>query len=72
MHVKRIYILLLLDGMLYKYQLSSTVLLSFNACVSFLLLYLAELHIDISVLKSPLLLSLSFSPFMSVNICLIY
>ena len=54
-------------------NISSTVLISFNACVSFSLFCVAELPIDMSVLlKSPLLLLLSFFPFMSVNICLIY
>ena len=65
MHFKRIYILLLLDGMLYKCQLSSTVLLSLKACVSFPLLPLAGPHADVRVSLSP-----SFAPVTSVAFAL--
>ena len=48
--------------------------MSFKACASLLIFLLDDLSIDTSgILKSPtIILLLSISPFMSVNVCLIY
>ena len=48
--------------------------MSFKACVSLFIFYLDDLSIYVSgVLKSPsIIVLLSISPFMSVNICFIY
>ena len=48
--------------------------MSFKACVSLLIFYLEDLSIDESgVLKPPtIIVLLLISPFMAVNICLIY
>ena len=72
-HWKSMYFLLLLDGLTYKYQ-SSPSDVSFKACVSLLILCLDYLSIDLSgVLKSPtIIILLSISPFVYVDICLIY
>ena len=72
--LRRKCILLFLDGMSYKYQLSPFGLMSFKACVSLLIFCLDDLCIDISpVLKFPVIIVLcSVSPFMLVNICFMY
>ena len=75
MHWKRMCILWLLDGMLYKYQLSPSGLnLSLKACVSLLIFCLDDLSIDESGVLDPptIIVLLSISPFMDVSICLIY
>ena len=53
-------------------SISSNVL--FKACVSLLVFYFHDLSIGVSwVLKSPpIIVLLSISPFMSVNVCLMY
>ena len=62
MHVRRICILLLLNGMFYKYLLSPLGLsnASFKACVSLLVFCLL------------IIVLLSISPLKAVNCCLIY
>ena len=59
-HLRRKCILLFLDGMSYKYQLSlSGIFVSFKACVSFLIFCLDGLSIGVSeVLKSPTIIVL--------------
>ena len=68
------YILLLLDGMLSKYQLSPSGLICVLKSVFPLVFCLDDLSIDeCGVLKSPtIIVLLSISPFMAVSICLIY
>ena len=75
MHLKRMCILLLRDGMFYIdfiKSISSNVLL--KTSVSLLIFCLNDLSIDLSgVLKSPtLIILLSISPFMSANVCFMY
>ena len=72
MHLKRMCILLLSDGMLFKYQLSIWSNVLFKTCVSYLIFCLDDLSIDKSgVLKSLLfIVLLLISPFTSVNIAL--
>lgn len=70
MHWRRMCILLLWDRMLYICQLNPFSNMLLKACVSLLSLYLDDLSIDVSwVLKSHTVI---VSPFISVNICLIY
>ena len=58
-HLKRMCILLLLDGMLYKYQLSLSVLMCHLRHVSLLIFCLDDLFIDESgVLMSPTIVCL--------------
>ena len=46
---------------------------SYKTCVSLLIFCFDDLSIGVSgVLKSPIILSLSISPFMSVSVCLMY
>ena len=75
MHLRRMCILLLLNEMLFKYQLSPIgINVSFKACTSLLVFYLDDLSSDeTGVLKAPshYYVAISFS-FMSVNICFIY
>ena len=74
MYLGRIYILLLWDGMFYKYQLTIWSMVSLNACVSLLIFCLDDLSIAVSgVLKSPtMIVLLSISPFKVVSGCFIY
>ena len=67
-------ILLLLDGMSYKYVLSPSGLLLHSGPVSLWILCLDDLSIAVSgVLKSPtIIVLLSISPFKVVSSCLIY
>ena len=52
---------------------SISVNVSFKTCVSLLIFYFDDLSIGVSgVLKSPIIVLLSISPFLSVSICLIY
>ena len=73
-HLRRKCILLFLDGMSYKYQLSPSCLMSFKACVSLFIFILHDLSIGESgVLNSPaIIMLLLISPFMAVSICLMY
>ena len=73
-HLTRIFFLLLLGVMLYKYQLSSSGPMCHLRHLFLLTLCLDNLCIDVSgVLKSPtIILLLSISPFRFVSICLIY
>ena len=49
-HLRRMCILLLLDGMLYKYQLSASGLIChFKACVFLLIFCVDDLSIDVGV-----------------------
>ena len=78
MHLKRMCILLVCDGMFYIYiyiSIKSTRSnVSFKASVSSLFFCLDDLSIDVSrVLKSPTIILLrSISPMMSINICFMY
>ena len=75
MHLRRTCILLLLDGMIYKYQLSlSGLMCHLRLCVSLLIFFMDGLSIDVNVvLKFPtIFVFLSVSPFMAVSIFLIY
>ena len=74
-HSKRMYILLLLDGMFYSIStksICSNVL--FKASDSLLISCLDDLFIDAGgILKFPTIVALlAITPFMSVNICLMY
>ena len=73
MHLKRMCILLLSDGMFNKYQ-PSLCDVSFKTCVSLLLFCLDDVFIDLNgELKSPaIIVLLLISPFMVVSIFLIY
>ena len=73
-HLGRLCILLLSEGMLYKYQLSLSGLMCHLRPVFLLIFCLDDMSIDkIGVLQSPSIIeSLYISPFMAVNICLIY
>ena len=73
-HMRRKCILLFLDGMSYKYQLSPSCLMHRLKLVFPYLLILDGLSIGESgVLKSPTMIGLlSISPFMAVSICLMY
>jgi len=73
MHLKRMCIVLLLDGMLYTYQLGPFALMLFKSYVSLLTFCLDDLSIDVrEVLNSPIIIVfLSVSPFMLlINITL--
>ena len=73
MYLKRICSLLLFNGMLYKYQLSHVSNVSFKFCVSLLIFCLDDLSTDVSEeLKFPMIIILSISPCISVNIRLIH
>ena len=73
-HLRRKCILLFLDAMSYKYQLSLSGLLCHLKFVFPCLFCLDYLSIGESgVLKSPtIIVLLSISPFMAVSICLMY
>jgi len=45
---------------------------SFKMCVSLLIFYFDDLSIGEGMLKSPTIVLLTISPFMSVSICLMY
>ena len=73
MYLKRICILLLFNGMLYKYQLSHVSNVSFKLCVSLLIFSLDDLSTDVSEeLKFPMIIILSISSCISVNVCIIH
>ena len=73
MYLKRVCILPLFNGMLYKYQLSHVSNVSFKLCVSLLIFCLDDQSTDVSEeLQSPTIIILSISPCISVNICFIH
>ena len=75
MHLKRMYILQLLDGMFSIFLLCLSALMCYLRTVFTLLIFcLHDLSIDVNgVLTSPtIIVLLSISPFMPINICLIY
>ena len=75
MHLRKMYIILLLDGMSCRYLLTSNWSnVSFNTTVSLLIICLDNLFIDVSgVLISPTTIVLfSTSFFMYVNVCFVY
>ena len=73
MHLRRC-ILLSLDGMVLKISMRSiSSNVSFKTCVSLLIFCFEDLSIGGSgVLKSPTIVLLSISPFMSVSVFLMY
>ena len=72
-HLSRKCILLLLDGMFYKYQLSELVYCVIQS-LCFLIFCLDDLPIGVSgVLKAPnVVVLLSISPLMPVSVCLMF
>ena len=73
-HLRRMCILLLLDGMSYKYLKSVWFNASFRACVSLLIFCLDNLSIAVSgVLKSPrMIVLLLICPFKVISSCFAY
>ena len=73
-HLRKMYILLLWDGMFYKYQLTLSGVEYHLRPVFPCWFCLDDLTLDVSgVLKSPaIIVLLSISPFMAVSSCLIY